>query len=84
MLMTPQTGVSPSEHYLFTPSPPSTELYNSQPRAGARARAGCYKDNEPAEIFTHFASESLSHKCYCISHSLGDQKILTTDSHSHC
>lgn len=84
MLMTPRPECPHLSTIYLPPPPPSPELYNSQPRAGAGARAGCYKDNEPAEIFTHFATESLSHKCYCISHSLGDQKILTTDSHSHC
>lgn len=80
MLMTPQTRSVPIWAVFIYPPSPSPELYNSHPGA----RAECYKDNEPAEIFTHFATESLGHKCYCISHSLGDQKILTTESHSHC
>lgn len=77
MLMTPQTRSVPIRAVFIYPPPPpsaSAELYNSQPTAGPGARAECYKDNEPAEIFTHFATESLSHKCYCISHSLGARK----------
>ena len=37
MLMTPQTGVSPSEHYLFTPSPPHQNciIRSPEPERGA-------------------------------------------------